>query len=175
MSRLTTANLVDVHRYLNSIDYYWFKIGLQLRVNREHLKYMDTNYHNRSSQNLLDVLELWLENADNPTWEDIVKILREDMINNPEIADKICQEQGKYHRERFNSTSCKPEPNTLFPGIPLPFLPFTLLSWWSEWSHTDRWCGCMELEMYVCMYVCMCMCGAWWWSGLGLWLMIYGS
>ena len=35
--------------------------------------------------------------------------------------------------------------------------------------------ACVYVCMYVCVYVCMYVCGAWWWSGLGLGLMIHGS
>ena len=69
-----TPQLCDLVIELKMVD--WYRLGVQLEVPTDKLDKIEEDYRSQSEKQLTKVLDYWLLNEPNPTWDKICEVLR---------------------------------------------------------------------------------------------------
>ena len=78
----------DVIQLLADVAYQWREIGESLEVQYGHL--MSIQYSNQSNiQSLYQVIQIWLDQSDNPTWTKLILAFEEPPLQNRRMANTI--------------------------------------------------------------------------------------
>ena len=86
-----TPNEGELFRALFAISDKWYDIGLSLQVRHNVLDEIKQSEDNNYTK-LEKVVSIWEETKSSPdTWETMITTVESPIINNKEIADKICQ------------------------------------------------------------------------------------
>ena len=87
---LTIKDLGDVHSAVFEACTKWYDIGLKLNVpvdTQDSIR-IDSQFHNHGEK-LREALKLWLKTDTEPTWQDIVDVLKSRVVGEPRLASKI--------------------------------------------------------------------------------------
>ena len=70
----------------------WYTFGAHLKINRDRLEVIRRDHRNDSEAALVAVFKAWLDNAEEPSWNKIVKALNDTELGvlASEIEDKFC-------------------------------------------------------------------------------------
>ena len=66
----------------------WYDIGLALKVSVTTLDSIGGQFDNHSDK-LREALKVWLKTATEPTWQDVVDVLKSPVVNEPKLASDI--------------------------------------------------------------------------------------
>ena len=69
------------------LDYQWFYLGILLKIEHSQLRIIEVNYHRDPWRSLTEMLQVWLRNSPQPTWEVITEAL--ESIGEHALAEKI--------------------------------------------------------------------------------------
>ena len=70
----------------------WYILGTHLKIDRDRLEVIGQDHHKNSEAALVAVFKTWLDNAEEPSWNKIVKALNDTELGvlASEIEDKFC-------------------------------------------------------------------------------------
>ena len=85
---LTVDQLGDVRAKLFNARTKWYDIGLALNVPVTTLDSIEGQFGNHSDK-LREALKVWLKTAREPTWQDVVGVLKSPVVGEPKLASDI--------------------------------------------------------------------------------------
>ena len=130
---------------LRPVSHMWYSLGVQLQIPIGTLKRIESDYHNKATRCLLEMLTVWLQRANpSPTWSVLIETLEsvDERRLAQELGDKYCPEtEGgvthEYHTQGPPSSGALPTPQGNSLSVP----------------STVMICGCvMCVDCYVTVY-----------------------
>ena len=85
---LNIDRLGDVQEELYEARTKWYDIGLALKVPVTTLDSIEGQFDNHSDK-LREALKVWLKTAREPTWQDVVDVLKRRVVGEPKLASDI--------------------------------------------------------------------------------------
>ena len=85
---LNIDHLGDVRAELYEARTKWYDIGLALKVPVTTLDSTEGQFNNHSDK-LREILKVWLKTATEPTWQDVVGVLKSPVVGEPKLASDI--------------------------------------------------------------------------------------
>ena len=85
-----TPTLSELSNELDSVN--WHELGVKLGLQGHQLREIEQNYPRDSNRCKTEMLDLWLRNSENPSWEAVAKalcLMQECVVAN-EIQRKYC-------------------------------------------------------------------------------------
>ena len=114
---LAVNDLCVVHAELFQALTKWYDIGLALKVPVPTLDSIGGQFNNYSDK-LREALKVWLKTAREPTWQDVVGVLKSPVVGEPKLASDI---------EAKHCTSTTPESGQTKPEVQQPQRRVTVL------------------------------------------------
>lgn len=76
-------------RRLKEVETEWISFGIQLGIDMDKLRSFEAGPHRNLRDSFAEMLQYWLDNATNPTWQAIFEAL--EAIGNKRLASKLKQ------------------------------------------------------------------------------------
>ena len=86
-------SLRNLIQELHQVSFRWHELGTVLGIPLYMLESIQVNYRMDPHRSLVEVLQVWLRNSPQPTWEAIVNALKIPFVGEPRLAMEI---EAKY-------------------------------------------------------------------------------
>ena len=71
----------------------WFNLGVALGLSYDTLKTIESDYPRDAPRCLTEMINAWLRNSSQPTWQGLVLALESPLVNRVDIATTIAKER----------------------------------------------------------------------------------